>query len=63
MADVPHDLDSSYEATPPWDVGHPQPAFLALGRSGALAGPFSMFDMEQVDILDGRRARSRCHRN
>ena len=38
MADVPHDFDSSYEATPPWDIGHPQPAFLALARSGALAG-------------------------
>jgi cyclopropane fatty-acyl-phospholipid synthase-like methyltransferase len=38
MADVPHDFDSSYEGTPPWDIGHPQPAFLALARSGALSG-------------------------
>ena len=32
------DFDSSYEGTPPWDIGHPQPALLALGRSGALIG-------------------------
>jgi len=38
MADVTHDFDSSYEGTPPWDIGHPQPAFLALARSGTLAG-------------------------
>jgi SAM-dependent methyltransferase len=24
--------------TPPWDIGHPQPAFLTLARSGALTG-------------------------
>ena len=33
-----HDFDASYEGTPPWDIGHPQPAFLALARSGALSG-------------------------
>ena len=38
MADVPHDFDSSYEGTPPWDIGHPQPSFLSLARSGALTG-------------------------
>src|SRR5664280_1592180 len=38
MADAPHDFDSSYEGTPPWDIGHPQPAFLALARSGTVAG-------------------------
>jgi len=38
MADAPHDFDSSYEGTPPWDIGRPQPAFLALARSGALTG-------------------------
>src|SRR5664280_187503 len=38
MADAPHDFDSSYEGTPPWDIGHPQPAFLALARSEALTG-------------------------
>jgi len=25
-------------STPPWDIGHPQPVFLALGRSGELKG-------------------------
>jgi 2-polyprenyl-3-methyl-5-hydroxy-6-metoxy-1,4-benzoquinol methylase len=52
MADAPHrsrdalpigpdrtvDFDSAYEGTPPWDIGHPQPAFLAVARSGALGG-------------------------
>jgi SAM-dependent methyltransferase len=33
-----HDFDSSYEGTPPWDIGHPQSAFSALARSGALVG-------------------------
>jgi SAM-dependent methyltransferase len=32
------EFDASYEDTPPWDIGHPQPAFLALMRSGAVAG-------------------------
>jgi len=32
------EFDASYEGTPPWDIGHPQPAFLALAQSGALAG-------------------------
>ena len=31
-------FDASYEGTPPWDIGHPQPAFLGLARSGSLAG-------------------------
>ena len=38
MVTAPHDFDSSYEGTPPWDIGHPQPAFLALARDGALSG-------------------------
>jgi cyclopropane fatty-acyl-phospholipid synthase-like methyltransferase len=38
MVNIPHDFDSSYEGTPPWDIGHPQPAFLSLARSGALSG-------------------------
>ena len=52
MADAPHrsrnalpigpdrtvDFDSAYEGTPPWEIGHPQPAFLAVARSGALVG-------------------------
>ena len=29
---------SAYEGTPPWDIGRPQPAFLAVARSGALVG-------------------------
>jgi SAM-dependent methyltransferase len=31
-------FDASYEETPPWDIGHPQPAFATLGRSGSLTG-------------------------
>jgi SAM-dependent methyltransferase len=52
MADTPHrsrdalpigpdgtvEFDSAYEGTPPWDIGHPQPAFLAVAQSGALVG-------------------------
>ena len=52
MADGPHggggaipirpdrtiEFDSAYDGTPPWDIGHPQPAFLALARSGVLVG-------------------------
>lgn len=34
-----HDFDQSYEeGTPPWDIGRPQPAFVALAESGAFAG-------------------------
>ncbi len=38
MADAVQDFDSSYEGTPPWEIGRPQPAFLDLARSGALTG-------------------------
>ncbi len=52
MADDPHrsgrsvpvganraiEFDAAYEGTPPWDVGHPQPAFSELAGSGAVAG-------------------------
>jgi len=38
MVEASQDFDSSYEGTPPWDIGHPQPAFLALARSGTVAG-------------------------
>src|ERR1700735_5435243 len=47
MEDVPSprqtwaDLHSGAYAegsAPPWDIGHPQPAFLALARSGELRG-------------------------
>ena len=31
----PEDL---YASTPPWDIGRPQPAFLALARVGAITG-------------------------
>ena len=32
------DFDASYEGTPPWDIGHPQPAFTELASSGSVAG-------------------------
>jgi SAM-dependent methyltransferase len=32
------EFDASYEGTPAWDIGHPQPAFSALMRSEAVAG-------------------------
>lgn len=32
---APEDL---YASTPPWDIGRPQPAFLALARAGAIRG-------------------------
>lgn len=34
----PHDFDSFYTGTPPWDIGHPQPAFLELAEAGELRG-------------------------
>jgi cyclopropane fatty-acyl-phospholipid synthase-like methyltransferase len=34
----PHDFDEMYATTPPWDIGRPQPAFLALADAGALQG-------------------------
>jgi SAM-dependent methyltransferase len=38
-ADTPNDWDDSYAGPPPpWDTGHPQPAFVALAESGALQG-------------------------
>ena len=33
-----HDFDEMYTGTPPWDIGRPQPAFLALAESSALVG-------------------------
>ncbi|HEV3363269.1 MAG TPA: class I SAM-dependent methyltransferase [Acidimicrobiia bacterium] len=33
-----HDFDEMYSSTPPWDIGRPQPAFLALADTGALQG-------------------------
>jgi cyclopropane fatty-acyl-phospholipid synthase-like methyltransferase len=34
----PHDFDEMYAGTPPWDIGRPQPAFVALADAGALQG-------------------------
>ncbi|WP_330341941.1 class I SAM-dependent methyltransferase [Streptomyces sp. NBC_00557] len=31
-------LDALYAGRPPWEIGQPQPAFLALARSGAVRG-------------------------
>ena len=35
---TPEEFDAMYTGTPPWDIGRPQPAFLALAEQGALAG-------------------------
>jgi cyclopropane fatty-acyl-phospholipid synthase-like methyltransferase len=32
------DFDALYTGTPPWDIGRPQPAFLALAEAGAVRG-------------------------
>ena len=32
------EFDAAYEGSPPWDIGHPQPAFLDLASSGAVTG-------------------------
>jgi cyclopropane fatty-acyl-phospholipid synthase-like methyltransferase len=32
------DFDALYQGTPPWDIGRPQPAFLALAEAGGLRG-------------------------
>lgn len=32
------EFDDEYESTPPWDVGRPQPAFVALVDAGVLKG-------------------------
>ena len=34
----PHDFDVMYTATPPWDIGRPQPAFVELAQAGVLRG-------------------------
>jgi ubiquinone/menaquinone biosynthesis C-methylase UbiE/DNA-binding MarR family transcriptional regulator len=31
-------FEAMYASTPPWDIGRPQPAFLALAHAGALGG-------------------------
>ncbi|HEY4463481.1 MAG TPA: class I SAM-dependent methyltransferase, partial [Streptosporangiaceae bacterium] len=37
-AAAPHDLSDLYATSPPWDIGRPQPAFLALAQAGAIRG-------------------------
>lgn len=32
------DFDLFYAGRPPWDIGHPQPEFIALAKSGRLTG-------------------------
>ena len=32
------EFDAAYDGTPPWDIGHPQPAFSALVQSGVVVG-------------------------
>jgi SAM-dependent methyltransferase len=32
------DFDAWYQGTPPWEIGGPQPAFVALADSGAIVG-------------------------
>jgi cyclopropane fatty-acyl-phospholipid synthase-like methyltransferase len=34
----PHDFETMYASTPPWDIGRPQPAFQALAKAGELSG-------------------------
>ena len=34
----PERFDAHYAGIPPWDIGRPQPAFLALAQSGAIRG-------------------------
>jgi cyclopropane fatty-acyl-phospholipid synthase-like methyltransferase len=31
-------FDEAYRGTPPWDIGRPQPAFVALAEDGAITG-------------------------
>jgi cyclopropane fatty-acyl-phospholipid synthase-like methyltransferase len=35
---APHDPEDLYASPPPWDIGRPQPDFLALARAGAIRG-------------------------
>ena len=32
------EFDAAYAATPPWDIGRPQPAFVELAEAGAVCG-------------------------
>ncbi|HVC13340.1 MAG TPA: class I SAM-dependent methyltransferase [Acidimicrobiales bacterium] len=35
---TPSDFEEIYRTTPPWDIGRPQPVFLALAEAGELRG-------------------------
>ncbi|WP_433473676.1 class I SAM-dependent methyltransferase [Spirillospora sp. CA-142024] len=35
---APGRLEDLYDGSPPWDIGRPQPAFLALAETGAIGG-------------------------
>ena len=35
---APHGWDHAYDATPPWDIGRPQPALAAVGALGHFGG-------------------------
>ena len=35
---APHDPEDLYASPPPWDIGRPRPAFLALAAVGAIRG-------------------------
>ncbi|WP_328891021.1 class I SAM-dependent methyltransferase [Streptomyces sp. NBC_00316] len=37
-AAVPREADDLYATPPPWDIGRPQPALLALAEAGAIRG-------------------------
>ena len=47
------DFDGAYAGTPPWDIGRPQPAFLALAEAEKLVGP--VLDVERRQLLDAER--------
>ena len=38
MTHSAQEFDAMYGATPPWDIGHPQPVFRTLADSGAIRG-------------------------
>lgn len=38
MDNTPAIFDNDYKGTPPWDIGHPQPAYANLARTGQIQG-------------------------
>jgi SAM-dependent methyltransferase len=36
--DPPPRFEAAYAGTPPWDIGRPQPGFIALAEAGVVAG-------------------------